>query len=374
MTPASPLTTSQLTASPVTTAQPAATTSPHPGAPPQDWYNSQGLLDLERRRLFDRSWSLVGTTNQLSATGSYLTATVGTSPLVVVKDEGGTLRAYHNICRHRGAPLVQGAGRCGRFFTCPYHQWSYQLDGALRRAPQSEDQFPDMEPSHWGLHPAAVGTWHGMVFANPSPDAPDLMSCLGDLAVRLEDFLSGPLEEVACTQYTAACNWKLLVENHVDVYHLWYLHSRSLSMYDHGHFLWESLEDNWWSTEPLKRPATLAPGVLPWLRPRDRDGIGAYLLFPNLMLVTTGHYFASYDAVPLSPSTTQLTLRVRSTADADAPNLVAGIRSFMAEDVAMCESLQVASTSARFGLGPLARTHEQPVRAFHAAVARSCHD
>jgi phenylpropionate dioxygenase-like ring-hydroxylating dioxygenase large terminal subunit len=350
------------------------TTSPHPGATPQEWYTSQSLLDLERRRLFDHSWSLVGTTEQLAETGSYLTATVGTSPLVVLRDEGGVLRSYHNICRHRGAPLVEGSGRCGRFLTCPYHQWSYQLDGVLRRAPQSEDQFPDMDASRWGLHPAAVGTWHGMVFANPDPDAPALTSSLGDLAVRLEHFLSGPLVEVACTRYTAACNWKLLVENHVDVYHLWYLHSRSLAMYDHRQFHWDGPGDNWWSMEPLKDSSGLAPGALAWLSQAERDGIGAHLLFPNTMLVTTGHYFASYDAVPLTPGSTLLTLRVRSTAEADAGGLVAGIRSFMAEDVDMCERLQLAAGAARFGLGPLARTHERPVRAFHAAVARTCHD
>ena len=211
-----------------------------------------------------------------------------------------------------------------------------------------------------------------MVFANPDPDAAPLMSYLGDLAARLEHFLAGPLVQVARAQFTAGCNWKLLVENHVDVYHLWYLHSRSLSMYDHQQFHWETSGDNWWSLEPLKNPATLSPGALPWLAPAERDSMG-HSAFPNLMLVTTGHYFASYDAVPVSPGSSLVTLRVWSLAGADADTLVADIRSFMAEDVAMCERLQGNSSAARFGLGPLARTHERPVRAFHAALARTCH-
>lgn len=349
------------------------TTSPHPGKPPRDWYTSASLLELERRRLFDHSWSLVGTAGQLSEPGCYFTAKVGTSPLLVLRDGAGTLRAFHNVCRHRGAPVAEGSGRCGRFLTCPYHQWSFDLAGSLRRVPQGDDQFPEIDLPSLGLYPASVGTWHGMVFAHPDPDAPSLASCLGDLAARLEDFLSGPLAQVSCTQYTAACNWKLLVENHVDVYHLWYLHSRTLSMYDHSQFRWELLGDNWWSLEPLKRPATLAPGPLPWLSPAEREGIGAYLVFPNLMLVSTGHYFASYDAVPLSPSSTLLTLRVWSVEGADAEELVAGVRSFMAEDVTMCESLQSAASSSRFGLGPLALSHERPVRAFHTTVAQRCY-
>jgi phenylpropionate dioxygenase-like ring-hydroxylating dioxygenase large terminal subunit len=346
---------------------------PHPGSEPRDWYTSTALLELERRRLLDRSWSLVGIAEEVTEPGAFLTATVGASPLLVVRGGDGVLRAFHNLCRHRGVPLLEGSGQCGRFLTCPYHQWSYELGGNLARVPQREIQFPGMDTSEWGLHPAAVGEWQGMVFANPDPGAPSLASSLGELGSRLDHFLSGPLVQVATVEYTVACNWKLLVENHVDVYHLWFVHSRSLGMYDHSQFHWELLGDNWWSLEPRKYPDTAASGMLEWLDPAERDGIGAYLLFPNLMLVTTGHYFASYDAVPLAPDLTRLTLRVRSRPDADAEGLVASIRSFMAEDVTICERLQRGVSSSWFGLGPLAGSHERPIHAFHAALARACH-
>ncbi|HWE69275.1 MAG TPA: aromatic ring-hydroxylating dioxygenase subunit alpha [Acidimicrobiales bacterium] len=351
----------------------APATPPHPGAEPRDWYTSPALLEVERRRLFDRSWSLVGTAEAVAGPGAFLTATVGTSPLLVVRGRDGVLRAFHNLCRHRGVPLVEGAGHCGRFLTCPYHQWSYELGGDLVRVPQADTQFPDMDAAEWGLHPAAVAVWKGMVFAHPDADAPSLASAFGELGTRLEPFLAGPLAEVATVEYTVACNWKLLVENHIDVYHLWFVHSRSLGMYDHSQFGWELLGDNWWSLEPLREPAAAITDPLPWLDPAERDGIGAYLLFPNLMLVTTGSYFATYDAVPLAPDRTRLTLRVRSTPGADAEGLVASIRSFMAEDVTICERLQSGVGSSRFGLGPLARSHERPIHGFHQALARTCY-
>ncbi|HEX3841375.1 MAG TPA: aromatic ring-hydroxylating dioxygenase subunit alpha [Acidimicrobiales bacterium] len=348
--------------------------SPHPGAEPRDWYTSPALLEVERRRLLDRSWALVGTVEAAAEPGAFLTATVGVSPLLIVRGRDGVLRAFHNLCRHRGVPLLEGAGQCGRFLTCPYHQWSYELGGGLVRVPQAETQFPDMDASEWGLLPAAVEVWKGMVFANPDADAPSLASSFGELGTRLEPFLSGPLVEVATVEYTVACNWKLLVENHIDVYHLWFVHSRSLSMYDHAQFGWELLGDNWWSLEPLKEPDGATPDSLPWLDPAERDGIGAYLLFPNLMLVTTGSYFATYDAVPLAPDRTRLTLRVRSSPESDADELVASIRSFMAEDVTICERLQRGVSSSRFELGPLASTHELPIRGFHQALAQACYD
>lgn len=354
-------------------AVPTRTPGPHPGVQPWEWYTSPAVLEVERRRLLDRSWALVATTEEVQAPGRYVTATIGSSPLVVVRGRHGELRAFHNLCRHRGVPLVEGAGSCGRFLTCPYHQWSFELDGTLRRVPQAAEQFAGMDPADWGLHPAAVATWHGMVLANPDPAAEPLPAALGILGPRLESFLSGPLTEVACVEYEAACNWKLLVENHIDVYHLWYVHSRSLAMYDHRVFRWELDGANWWSEEPLKEGAAPPPAALPWLERGDRHSIGAHLLFPNLMLVTTGQYFATYDAVPLAPDRTRLTLRVRAEAGADGDALVAGVRSFLAEDVAVCERLQQGAGSTRFVLGPLSATHEAPVRAFHASVARACH-
>jgi choline monooxygenase len=256
----------------------------------------------------------------------------------------------------------------GRFMTCPYHQWTYTSAGELARVPQGDRQFSSLEACDLGLAGAAVAEWGGMVFANPWSGCAPLNEAMAGLDVRLGEFVAGPLRQVAVVQYEAACNWKLLVENHIDVYHLWYLHAKSLAAYDHRAFAWESLGDNWWSLEPLKAPAEDGPE---WIPREMRGTIGAYLVFPNLMLVTTDAYFATYDAVPLAPDRTRLTLRVRAPADADADELVRSIRSFMAEDVAACERMQQGAASPWFGVGALASTHEEPIRRFHAALLRA---
>ncbi len=223
------------------------------------------------------------------------------------------------------------------------------------------------------MQPALVETWHGMVFANPDPRAEPLQSSLGGVAGRLAGYLSGPLVEVARVDYTARCNWKLIVENHIDVYHLWYVHSRSLSMYDHRRFQWDLEGANWTSHEPLKDPTDVEP-ILDWIAPEERKGIGAHLMFPNLMMVTTGAYFATYDATPMAPDATRLTLRIRSTADADGPGLIESVRSFLTEDLKICELLQQGVAASRFAPGPLARSHEAAIAAFHDALAVACRD
>jgi phenylpropionate dioxygenase-like ring-hydroxylating dioxygenase large terminal subunit len=336
----------------------------------RDLYRSEELLRAERERLFARSWALVGTVEELAETGSYLTVDVGGVPLVVVRGAGGVIRAFHNFCRHRGITLLEGSGTTGRHVTCPYHQWSFALDGRLLRVPQAAEQFPGLELSAWPLRPAQLATWHGMILVNPSTEAPDLASAMAGLDDRIANFFVGPMVEVARVGYEAACNWKLLLENHVDVYHLWYLHQRTLSHYDHRKFAWRSYGDNWWSTEPHKDPSGI-PSGLPWLGAEERDGIGAFALFPNLMMVTTSETFSTYDAVPLAVDRTRLTLRVRARAGTDGRPLVEGIRAFLAEDLEGCRRLQEGAGSPEFDLGPMASTHEEPIRRFHASLRRA---
>jgi choline monooxygenase len=333
-------------------------------------YTEPSVLAFERSHLFAHAWTLVADRQQLAAPGSYVTANVQQVPLAVVRDQEGVLRAFHNVCRHRGITLLEGSGTLGRFMTCPYHQWSYALDGGLTRVPQQHDQFPELDVCALGLRGAQVAEWQGMVFVNPSRDAPSLPCAMAGLDQRLDGFLSGPLGEVAKVEYQAACNWKLLVENHIDVYHLWYLHARSLAAYDHRAFSWESLGDNWWSLEPLKDPATGGPGF-DWIPEDMEHRIGAYLLFPNLMLVTTDDYFATYDAQPIAPDVTNLTLRVRAQDPARANELVASIRSFMAEDVSACERMQAGASSPEFGIGALAQSLEAPIVRFHSSLRRA---
>jgi phenylpropionate dioxygenase-like ring-hydroxylating dioxygenase large terminal subunit len=330
-------------------------------------YTEASVLAFERSHLFAHAWTIVADSEELAAPGSYVTADVQRAPLAVVRDQEGVLRAFHNVCRHRGITLLEGSGTLGRFMTCPYHQWSYTLDGGLARVPQQHTQFPELRACELGLHGAQVAEWQGMVFVNPSPDAPSLQGAMAGLDQRLDGFLSGRLHEVAKVEYQAACNWKLMVENHIDVYHLRYLHARSLAAYDHRSFAWESLGHNWWSLEPLKDPATSRPGF-DWIPEDMQHRIGAYLLFPNLMLVTTDEYFATYDAQPIGPDATKLTLRVRAQDPGRADELVASIRAFMAEDVAACERMQTGASSPAFGVGPLAHSHEAPIMRFHSSL------
>lgn len=330
----------------------------------RDLYTSEEFFRAEQERVFSRAWTLAASSCDIGA-GRYLARRVGAHPVVFWRDAGGRLRAFRNMCRHRGLPLLEdGSGTMGRYVTCPYHQWSFALDGGLAKVPQPA-QFPGIEPETLGLVPLPVVEWHGMVFVCPGGEATsDFDAAVAPLAGRLAEYLDADLVQVATSCYTVACNWKFLVENHIDVYHLWYLHQESLRAFEHRAFQWEWSGRTWWSWEPVKDRESVKDG-LPGLSVQHRFGIGAHLLFPNLMIINGPRYLATYDAEPLSPDRTRITLRIRSRPGEDGGDLVHLVEQFLAEDIKACEQLQIGAAGPAFDIGALARDHEAPLGLFH---------
>jgi choline monooxygenase len=341
---------------------------------PPSAYSSTSWFEQERAALFTRRWALVASLDELDEAGDYAATTIGSAPIVVVRGEDGEVRAFHNLCRHRGTVLLQGTGRVDRSIRCFYHQWRYDLDGALAVVPQRKDQFPDLIPSEWGLVPAAIAVWEGMVFVHPDAGAPPLASTLDEVPAHVGSFEPGLLRQVAVARIEARCNWKLFVENHIDVYHLWYLHESTLGDVEHARFEHRHVGRNWVSYEPLRRGdvdgAALTSGTtaIRHLTERDRLGIGAHQVFPNLLMATAAEFFATYVAEPVAPDRTVIELRIRADPGADPERLRQALRSFIDEDIAACEAVQTAVRSPAFRVGPLARDHEAPIATFHRHI------
>ena len=187
---------------------------------PASWYSDAGVAALERERIFARSWQYGGPAEQVAAPGSFMATQAGHIPIVVTRDRERTLRGFVNVCRHRGHILCDGDAR-REAIQCPYHAWTYGLDGALRSAPRS-DREPGFDTSGLGLAPVSVDTWGAFVFVNPDPDAPPLADHLGELP----DLLEADGIDVAALRFHArsesdeyACNWKICVENFLECYH-----------------------------------------------------------------------------------------------------------------------------------------------------------
>jgi len=185
---------------------------------PFAWYSDEAMLRRERARIFARSWQYAGRTEQVAEPGAFLATEAGGIPILVVRDKQGELRAFVNVCRHRGAVLTDGCGR-RETIQCHYHAWTYDLDGSLRAAPRSERE-PGFEKEEWSLLPASAGVWGPFLFVNPDPEAPPLGEHLGELPeILARDIDIDGLVFHSRVEFGANANWKVVVENFLECYH-----------------------------------------------------------------------------------------------------------------------------------------------------------
>jgi phenylpropionate dioxygenase-like ring-hydroxylating dioxygenase large terminal subunit len=349
---------------------------------PPSAYFDPAWFEREKREIFGRTWNYVGHQLDLPEPGSFLTAVVGTEPVVVVRRADGSLTGYVNVCRHRGMTIVQGEGEsctgtCGESLRCPYHGWEWELDGTLVRVPQRKTQFPDLDTDTLGLFPVAVASWAGLIFVHPDPtQAESFDEWLGDFPLRSGDFPWDDLVQVRRVRTPLKCNWKLYIENHIDWLHLWYLHEDSLGMYDHPNGrIWE-IGDHFASAEQLRkdkeRPQADGLIEIPDMAPEEADLLRANLLFPNVPFVTVPTGFSTYQVVPTGPETCELDFRLFGLPGSDITDeaLAYNMMILVDEDGGACEQMQASIHSPHFQVGPLATDFERPIAHFHEGVIR----
>jgi choline monooxygenase len=209
-------------------------------------YTDPEVLDAEQQLIFERSWQLAGHVGALPRPGSYVTATAGTQPVLVLRDESGELRAYRNVCRHRGSRLLSGDGQCKGAIRCRYHGWTYRFDGSLIGVPEALAFGERLDKSTLGLLPARVEEFCGLVFFNLDADATPLAELLGDLPSRLERYRIPSLESFAPGDGTQPANWKVIADNYLEGYHIPIAHPGLMRMLDykrydvevHRHYVW----------------------------------------------------------------------------------------------------------------------------------------
>jgi len=192
-----------------------------------EFYTNSDWLNLERSAIFRREWICVGRSDELLKSGDYFTAAIDGAPFVVVRTDAGELTAFSTVCRHRMALVVQGAGNA-RGFTCPYHGWTYDLDGNLISAPRMPKDF---DRSRQCLPGIATEEWNGFVYANLCADADPLESRLQELTRELAPYHLERMRTLRRERDVWRTNWKLLVENFLEPYHLNTTHSATLAKF-----------------------------------------------------------------------------------------------------------------------------------------------
>jgi choline monooxygenase len=346
---------------------------------PGAWYADPDHHRREFERVFRRAWVGVGSDHDVAQPGSAMATTVAGVPVVVVRDTDGTLRAFLNVCRHRGAPLVEGCVRA-RALACPYHGWVYRLDGALARA-SGVGEPPEFDPDAFGLVPVRVTTFARSVLVNLDPDAPDFDP--GPLAAGLVPYALDSLQFARRDRYECRFNWKVLLENYSENYHTPFVHAQlPVAGYEYPTECDGPLAFAW--DRPLA-PRDPSEQALLDFGPRDPGWAavathpaaesfynGAYVtIWPNTMLSMFAGFAATFRLTPLSPTTTLVERDYLWAADVDDARRARDYEATAAvvrQDLEICEALQRTYDGGCSADGVLSTEHERAVEHMHGLL------
>jgi choline monooxygenase len=264
---------------------------------PSSWYFDAEMYALECRKVFGNSWLYVGRAEQVKEPGSFLALEVAGEPILVVRDDKGTLRAFHNVCRHRAAQVINAP--CGKAakLRCRYHGWTYDLNGRLRGTPEF-DGVEDFSKDHEGLVPMHAESWGPFVFVHQGTPSQSLTEFLSPLPERTRELNIESLQFADQRVYDIECNWKVFVDNYQDGgYHVNTVHPALAGALDYSQYRTECHGENCVQISPLK--SSDDPTVA-----KVRSGKNAYYwwFFPNLMVNLYQGVMDTNLVLPLGPN------------------------------------------------------------------------
>jgi glycine betaine catabolism A len=278
------------------------------------WYTSPDVFAAEQERIFAREWLCVGREESLGRAGDFFTIERAGESLIVTRDASGKAHAFFNVCRHRGTRICEtDSGHFQGSIQCPYHGWTYGLDGALRVA-RNMSEVPDFDRSAYPLKEAAVALWEGFVLVNLDAYGTPFDKAFGPLMGRFARWNVGALRTARSVTYDLACNWKLLFLNYSECYHCPLVHPQldRLSPSDSGR---NDLSEGPFlgGYSELRRPGTSLTTTGKSTRApigsvsgADLDRVYYYTLFPSFMLSTHPDYVMVHYVKPIAPDRTEV--------------------------------------------------------------------
>lgn len=243
---------------------------------PSDWYTDPGFLTIEENSVFKKNWQLACHQSQIPDPGDSICRTVAGNPVIIVRDQSGEIRAFYNVCRHRGGPLAVKSGTT-TVLQCKYHGWTYLMDGSLRGVPQF-DRVELFDKKDFGLKPIRTEMWQGLVFISLDEEAVSAEQILKDIPERIEPIRLDEMHYHTTTVDLIDCNWKVYVDNYLEGYHIPIVHPELAGLLDYRNYITEiseyySLQYSPFSSSSADNPYNAEDGQAFY-----------YFIYPNIML------------------------------------------------------------------------------------------
>jgi choline monooxygenase len=334
---------------------------------PSPWYFDPRVYELEQRTVFARTWQFAGRAEQVAEPGQYVTTEIAGEPVVVVRGNDGVLRAFFNVCRHHAAAVMNEPEGRAPSLRCPYHGWTYTLEGALRGTPDFQGVC-DFERGASGLVPVECDAWENWVFVRVEPGGPGLAESLGaELIEQVRPLGLTELHWVERRHYLFDCNWKVFVDNYLDGgYHVPYLHKGLDSVLDYSNYTIENGERFCLQTSPVvSEGAERETGAV-------RRGRRAryYWIHPNFMVNWYEGVMDTNLVLPRGVDRTEVIFDFYFADVSDAArarnraSIEVGQR-IQDEDTAICKSVQRGLGSRAYRAGRLSVRREAGEHLFH---------
>ncbi len=334
---------------------------------PASWYIDERIAALERRTTFACTWQLVGRVDQVRDAGQYITCELAGEPILVVRGDDGVLRGFFNVCRHHAAAVMTEPQGCAKNLRCPYHGWTYSLEGALKGTPSFNSECHFDRGAH-GLVPVSIATWEQWVFVRLENEGPSLEDFLG--ASVVEEIGSLKLSELSWFErrhYFFDCNWKVFVDNYLDGgYHVPHLHKGLDSVLDFRKYTIENGTHHCLQSSPIVKGGDHAQ----FSAVRGGDLARYYWIHPNFMINWYEGVMDTNLVLPLAIDRTEVIFdfyfadvsevaRERNRASIDVGQIIQD------EDMAICKSVQRGLNSRAYSTGRLSVRREGGEHLFH---------
>jgi choline monooxygenase len=341
---------------------------------PARWYTDPAFLDAERQRVFCATWQPIGQAASVREPGQYFAAELAGLPLVVTHSRDGRLRAFANVCRHRAAVIAHGQGSAN-VLKCPYHGWTYTLDGRLHGAPEF-DGVNDWDREHVCLPEYRLERWGPFLFVNVDGQAPPLAEVMGSIPQEVAG-LGCPLDQLHFSyrrDYLINCNWKVYIDNYLEGYHLPAAHPGLFRELDYAQYRVDTFP--WYSSQyaPIRPPRGTEPRQY---TPDSADNRALYFwIYPNFMLNVYPDNLSSNIILPVGHRQTLtifewFTYPEHGTARPVREETIQFSDEIQQEDIAICESVQKGLESGTYEKGRFSVQRENGVHHFHQLLARA---
>ena len=348
---------------------------------PARFYTDPGIYEAEKAAIFYKSWWCAGHQSQLFKPGSYLTTEIHEQGVVVTRGLDGSLRAFYNVCQHRGHEIARGCGEA-RGLTCPYHAWTYNLDGTLHAARLTK-AMPDFDPSRFSLKPVRVENFCGFIFVNLDPDAVPLKEQAAGLEQEIRHYVPriDDMVYVHRHSYDIKANWKVVVDNFLECYHCHPAHRDFVDLVDMDSY--RNIINGIYISQISEAPKTTDAKAYSFKKGDIDFGYAGWFLWPNLTLwVYPGEAnISALIMIPAGPERTVEYLDWFLPTREVSPQISAAMtymdQTLQPEDIALCESVQKGLKSrgynqGRFVIDPaMPQLSEHGVHHFQSMVAEA---